>query len=265
MPAEGSEMSETCSTDLVREAAAVWDAARAARPRVHCITNNVAQAFTANLLLAAGMIPSMTHAADEAADFAARADALLINLGTLDPERRAAIPRAWEAARAGGRPVVLDPVFVERSPGRLAFARACLARRPDAVRLNAAEFEALAGGPAGPGAVADCARERGLCLALTGARDTITDGARGLSIDNGDDVMARVTAMGCAASALVAGCIAVARDPVPGAAAGLLAFAVAGEVAGARSRGPGSFPAHFLDELALLTGARIVALARCDA
>ena len=31
---------------------------RERRPRVHCITNAVAQAFTANMLLAAGTVPS---------------------------------------------------------------------------------------------------------------------------------------------------------------------------------------------------------------
>ena len=33
---------------------------RARRPRVHCITNSVAQTFTANVLLAVGCVPSMT-------------------------------------------------------------------------------------------------------------------------------------------------------------------------------------------------------------
>jgi len=34
-------------------------------PRVHCITNNVAQHYTASMLLAAGAVPSMTIAAEE--------------------------------------------------------------------------------------------------------------------------------------------------------------------------------------------------------
>ena len=45
-------------------------------PRVHCITNSVAQAFTANVLLAVGAIPSMTLSPREVSDFSARADAL---------------------------------------------------------------------------------------------------------------------------------------------------------------------------------------------
>src|SRR4030088_1218525 len=96
--------------DLPHIAADVLARIRARRPRVHCITNAVAQNFSANTLLAVGAVPSMTIAADEIADFVARADALLINLGTLDPERRIAIDLALAAA--GERvPWILDPVF----------------------------------------------------------------------------------------------------------------------------------------------------------
>jgi len=40
-------------------------------PRVHCITNSVAQAYTANMLLAAGAVPSMTILPEEIAAFEA--------------------------------------------------------------------------------------------------------------------------------------------------------------------------------------------------
>ena len=74
---------------------------RARHPRVHCVTNAVAQNFTANVLLAAGAIPSMTVAADEIAEFVARADALLVNLGTFDTERRTATEIAIAQAEQG--------------------------------------------------------------------------------------------------------------------------------------------------------------------
>jgi len=70
---------------------------RSRAPRVHCITNSVAQAYTANMLLAAGAIPSMTISPEEIAAFVAGADALLVNLGTFDGERRAAIELALGA------------------------------------------------------------------------------------------------------------------------------------------------------------------------
>src|SRR5580704_2476969 len=103
---------------------------RSRAPRVHCITNSVAQAYTANMLLAAGAVPSMTISPEEIAAFAAGADALLVNLGTFDAERRTAIELALGALGQGGKPWVLDPVFIERSPARAQFAQSLVRRKP---------------------------------------------------------------------------------------------------------------------------------------
>src|SRR4051812_28544773 len=141
MPAEGAEM----RAKLPEFAADILMRLRARSPRVHCITNAVAQTFTANTLLAAGAIPSMTLSPGEIGAFVARADALLVNLGTFDAERRAATAAALEVAAERRIPWVLDPVFVDRSDARAAYAKSLVAQNPDAVRLNGAEFEALSG------------------------------------------------------------------------------------------------------------------------
>src|ERR1700755_2523980 len=88
MPAEGEMRAP--QSDLPVITAEILKRVRARRPRVHCITNAVAQTFTANILLAAGAVPSMTIAQKEVRAFAARADALLVNLGTFDPDRQKA-------------------------------------------------------------------------------------------------------------------------------------------------------------------------------
>ncbi len=235
---------------------------RERRPVVHCITNAVAQRFTANVMLAAGAIPAMTVAREEIAEFVARADALLINLGTLDIGRRTAAEIAIDTARKHGVPWVLDPVFVDRSPPRAAFARSLLAGRPSVVRLNAAEFRTLAGGqPDGEG-LAGFARQHQTVCALTGKIDQVADASRLAAIANGDPLMDRVTAMGCAASALTAACLAVEPDPWLAAIAALTAFGVAGEVAAERSRGPGSFAIEFVDTLYLLDRETLIARAK---
>jgi hydroxyethylthiazole kinase len=250
--------------DLPLIAADILARIRARRPRVHCITNAVAQNFTANMLLAAGAVPSMTIAADEIADFAARADALLVNLGTLDPERRAAIDIAITAV--GERvPWILDPVFVDRSAPRAAFAANLVARRPRAIRLNGAEFLALAGAPPAHDALARYAKDQATVVGLTGDRDLVSDGARTIAIANGDPLMAKVTAMGCAASALVGACLAVEADPWRATAAGLIVIGVAGEVAAKSARGPGTFAAGILDALHGLDEKTIVERARLGA
>src|SRR5689334_10285803 len=126
--------------ELADIAADVLARIRGRVPRVHCITNSVAQQFTANVLLAAGAIPSMTFSADEIGAFVARADALLVNLGTFDAERRDATTTALEVANEEGVPWVLDPVFIDRSEPRAAYAKSLIGQKPGAIRLNAGEF-----------------------------------------------------------------------------------------------------------------------------
>ena len=239
------------SVELPAIAADIVERLRRRAPRVHCVTNSVAQNFTANMLLAAGAVPSMTTAPEEIAAFVRGADALLVNLGTFDAERRAAVEAALAARE--GRPWVLDPVFVDRSPDRAAFARSLLAARPAVVRLNRAELGTLA---AGADARAAAARWTTI-VALSGATDVVTDGVASLSLGNGHALMARVTAMGCAGSALVAACLAVEPDPLTAAASALLLLGIAGEQAAGASRGPGTFATAIIDALDALNGATI--------
>jgi len=237
------------ATELPQIAADILTRLRARAPRVHCITNSVAQSFTANTLLAVGAIPSMTLSADEVGAFVARADALLVNLGTFDAERRDAIAAALEVAGGGRVPWVLDPVFIDRSEPRAAYAKSLLVHKPRAIRLNAPEFAALARAEPDDAVLTRHALDTLAVVALTGAVDRIADGAQFVSIENGHPLMARVTAMGCAASALMTGFLAVESDPFAATAAALLCFGIAGGTAGERAEGPGSFPAALLDAL----------------
>lgn len=231
-------------------------------PRVHCVTNAVAQTFTANVLLAAGAIPSMTISADEIGAFVARADALLINLGTFDAERRDATATALEVASEEGVPWVLDPVFIDRSEPRGAYARTLVTQRPRAIRLNRGEFVALSGMEPEEGALTGYALDTLAVLAMTGTVDRIADGAQEVSINNGHPLMARVTAMGCAASALVGAFVSIEDDTLVATAAAMLAFAVAGEVAGAKASGPGSLAVGILDALYALDADTLAQKAR---
>src|SRR5215212_5732034 len=202
MPAEESEM--TAEAALTQDAAPAessrrdWPALtaellsrlRREGTRVHAITNAAAQVLTANLILAAGGTPSLTIAPEEITAFTSRADALVVNLGTLDGDRRAAIPWGIAAAKAQGKPWVLDPVFVDASPPRLELARLCLAGTPCVLRCNRAEFAALAGEAAAPDSLTRYAAAIGCTVALTGATDWVADGERFVAIANGHPLMA---------------------------------------------------------------------------
>ena len=249
-------------TSVPQAAAALLERLRARSPRVHCITNTVAQNFTANALLAAGCIPSMTLSAEEIGSFVANSDALLVNLGTFDAERREATGIAISAAAERRIAWVLDPVFVDRSPARADFARGLMARKPAAIRLNHAEFKTLAGAEVSAGALMDFARQNRSIVALSGKADLVSDGTGVITIENGHALMSRVTAIGCAGSALLAACLAAGDDAFTASAAAMLMLGVAGELAAETAKGPGSLAAAILDALYALDAPTLIARAR---
>ena len=213
---------------------------RARRPRVHCLMNTVVQKFVADGITAIGAIPSMTSSPDEIVGFVSKADVLVVNLGTLDADRRKVIELAVEVAKEAGKPWVLDPVHSDYSPVRLEFAKTLIARRPTVLRGNSAEM-ALFG-------------DIGETLKIeTGAHDRLTDGARTATVRNGHRWMADVTGTGCLSGGVIAAFLAVEPDAMAAAAAALAATGVAAEQAAEHARGPGSFAVAFLDALSALT------------
>jgi hydroxyethylthiazole kinase len=206
----------------------------------------------------------MTLSVEEIGGFVASAQALLANLGTFDAARREATGLAIEAALHHKLPWVLDPVFIERAPPRTAFARELIGRGPTAVRLNHAEFSALGGGTMTRENAIGYARAKRTIVALSGETDLITDGERVAAVANGHALMAKVTAMGCAGSAVLSACLAVEPDAFRAAVAALAIMGVAGELAGEKSEGPGSFAVAIVDALHNLDGPTLVARAKVD-
>lgn len=229
--------------------AEIADRVRTRRPRIHVLTSPVAQTFTANMLLAIGAEPSMTVSPEEVPAFVAAADGLLINLGMLDRVRRDASLTAIEVAKDAGVPWVLDPVKIEISPPRLDFARRLIELEPALVHANHAEFAGLAGLEADETRIREYAVHTLSTLVVTGEVDVVTDGTRLVRVDNGHPLMDRVTAMGCAATAIATAFRAVEPDPILAATAALVATGVAGEIAAASAAGPGSFAVEIVDAL----------------
>ena len=99
-------------------------------------------------------------------------------------------------------------------------------------------------------------------VAITGAVDYVTDGRRVAAIENGHPLMTRVTGLGCSATAVIGAFLAVERDAFAATVAALAVFGVAGEIAAARSPGPGSLQVALLDALYLLDEATLAARLR---
>ncbi|MCB1475808.1 MAG: hydroxyethylthiazole kinase [Rhodobiaceae bacterium] len=234
----------------VEQAAQTLERLREEAPSVHCLTNTVAQAFTANCCLALGLRPSMTDTANEVAYFVRDARALLINLGTLAPERRETIGIAVDLMRDEQRPWVLDPVFVDVSEPRAAFARELTRLQPAIIRGNANEITALA--PTGDDPVAALAVEAMTTVMCTGAVDRIVAGRTQIEVLNGTPLLAQVTATGCAGAAITAAFAAIEPDMAIASLSSALVMGIAGEMAAREASGPGSFAMHLVDRLSTI-------------
>ncbi|KJL49331.1 Hydroxyethylthiazole kinase [Microbacterium hydrocarbonoxydans] len=270
------------ASDLVEQAASLLAALRAAPPLTHCITNSVVTGFTANVLLAVGTAPAMVDIVGESGVFAGIASGLLVNLGTPTPEQRAASLEAVAGATASGTPWVLDPVAIGALPVRTALAHSLAELRPTAIRGNASEILALAGLSGGgrgvdatdsTDAAIDAARSLavrfGSVVAVSGPVDLITDGERAFRLDNGHELLTRVTGGGCALGAVMAAFLGAARAngnaPLIAVAAASLVYTIAAERAAEVSTGPGGFAVALLDALAAVQPADISSAARVEA
>lgn len=236
---------------------------RRSHPLVHCITNQVAMDWTANLLLAAGASPLMSSAKQETIDLSRSAEALLVNIGTLDDNQLETMLDAVTAYQQQHRPIVLDPVGIGASRYREQSILQILSQcTPTIIRGNASEIAVLAG------ASADCrgvdstidsssvvaaaeqkAKELGCVIAISGAIDYITDGSHTEQINMGSPMMTYVTAMGCGESALMAAMAAIQPDAMRAAVSTFTLMGLSGEEAAKTAQGPGSFRQIFLDEL----------------
>lgn len=204
------------------------------RPRVHALTNPVAQALSANALVAMGAVPSMSAHPADILPLLRSADALLVNLGMLEPAREAAIEVVIGAIDQLDCSIVLDPVMADRVPFRRDLASRFFGYSRLIVKGNEAEMAALA---LPPHAIS----------VTTGLMDRVGEQ---FEIIGGHPLMARFSGSGCLAGAVVAAFSAVEPDPNRASAAALTHLRRAAETAGALAAGPGTFVPLLIDALA---------------
>ena len=252
----------------------LWDdvlAVRERAPLVHSVTNFVVMNFNANVLLALGASPVMAHAEEEVEDMAGIAQALVLNIGTLEPDWIGAMKLAMRKARSRGIPVVLDPV----GAGATAYRNRSLVELievgpPTIVRGNGSEIMSLAGLSAATRGVdsvsssddaVEAARKlavaTGAVVCVSGADDHVVDSrGRWLTLSNGHPWMTRVTGVGCSATAMIGAFAAIQPDAWRATAAAMAYLGVVGEWAAERvlaaGGGAGSYQIALLDGLQLL-------------
>lgn len=236
------------------------------RPLVHCLTNGVVQNFTANVLLAIHASPAMIPAIEEIQDFSRVANALLINVGTIEKHSAQSMFFAAKNANAVGLPWVLDPVAIGILNFRTELVRSLLPFKPTAIRGNPSEILFLSGKEASAQgadsydsslaalpAAEELAREHQTVVAVTGEIDYVTNGEITYAVPGGDLRLTRVTGTGCSLSAMVAAFIGSTHEGnhLEAVATACFMMKKAGEYA-ANAQGMGSFAVALLDALSTI-------------
>ncbi|AEB28769.1 hydroxyethylthiazole kinase [Carnobacterium sp. 17-4] len=191
-------------------------------PLVHCMTNYVVANFTANGLLAVGASPIMADEVNEVTEIVSIAQALLINIGTVNDRTAEAMLLAGGKANELSIPIVLDPVGVGSTSYRKQLVQLLLKNiQFNLIRCNAGELAAIAGEvwqskgvDSGTGEIdiALVAKRIALqyrCLVIvTGKSDFITNGHEGLYVSGGKEIATHITGTGCLLSAICAASLA---------------------------------------------------------
>ncbi len=249
---------------------------REAKPLVHHITNWVTIYDSANVVRAFGALPVMAHAKEEAADMSGIASALVLNIGTLTSDVIESMLIAGRKANDKGIPVVLDAV----GAGATKFRNEQVARLIEGIKIsvikgNAGELASIAGiesevrgvesisaGAAPDKICSKIAKELGCTAVITGRTDVSASRRGAYFIDNGHPMMGAVVGTGCMAASVIGAFCAVEKDYALASANALSCYGIAGELAAAESKGPGSFKANFYDEIAGLDREKVEKMAK---
>ncbi len=243
------------------DAYALLEKIRAQKPVVHHLTNWVTIYDCANVVKVLGGSPVMAHAAEEVAQMAGRAGALVLNIGTLTVEFVEAMKLAARSANARGIPVILDACGTGATALRDQKTLELLKEvKINLLKGNASEIARVSGeevvtrgvdaAPVDrnlPELARNLARERHLTVVITGKVDLVADASRIFRVKNGPPLLAQVVGTGCMATSVIGAFAAVEADLAKAAAAALVCFEVAAEAAAEKAAGPGSFKERLFD------------------
>jgi len=234
-------------------------------PLIHNITNFVVMNSSANILLGLGAAPVMAHCLGEVEEMTSLADALVLNIGTLQDDWIESMICAAKSANSKGIPIILDPVGSGATSLRTQAVKKIMnAAKISVLRGNASEIFSLS---------SDNARTRGVdsslsvtdeiidaaqklatdmdcIIAISGAEDIITDGRGIFRVGNGQPIMTKVTGIGCGLSAVTGAFCAVSEgELLTATAAAFGVYGLCGDLAIKVSDKPGSFFVAFIDTL----------------
>ena len=241
---------------------------QATKPLVVNYANFVTPGFVANGLNALGASPIMTLAAEEAEALIASANALVINLGTVNAQDMPLVRALAQAATDAHKPIILDPVAVGATAVRQAAANELLENFAiTVIRGNAGEIAYLAGidahakgidagdTAATPAELAQrCAEKYGCTVVVSGPVDAIASRHDVATVYNQTPLLPTVVGSGDLVSSVIGAYAGWKASAFEAALIGTITLGVAGELAaaGLKATQAGTFAANLLDTLTAL-------------
>ncbi len=241
---------------------------KTANPMILNIANSVTQSDVANGISAIGGSPLMTNYDKEIASITKMANAVCVNIGTLNQEQNKLSLELLKQAKKYSKPSVLDPVGIGAVPERLSFIKElCEKETPDIIRGNAGEIASLVDiswSAKGIDSIDEdktdsideiaknCAEKYQCVVVVTGATDTIATSDKISHISNGSNMFTVRVGTGDMLSSIIAVFAAVSDGNYYEAAKmACLVFSLSGELVMKETPnvGPSAFSSRLLDQL----------------
>lgn len=284
--------------NLLKEIIILFNKVKEENPLTYCMTNTVTINGCANAILAIGGSPIMTYNKEEIEDIIKISKSLVINIGNPSNEEIESMKLACKYANTHNIPIIFDPVGVGISKLRNDLSLNLIKNyNLTAIRGNMSEIKAIANlinltninnnnnnkkpnlnhENYGKGVdvntkdmvnkdnllenaslVKELAKKLDTIIIASGPIDLISNGKETYSIENGDEMMPKITGSGCMLSSIVGAYITELNTDknIINAITASLHMTLAGEKAGKivknNNLGTGSFNEHLLNNLYLL-------------
>ncbi|OFI06790.1 hydroxyethylthiazole kinase [Clostridium acetireducens DSM 10703] len=245
------------------------------KPLVHHITNYVTINDCANITLALGGSPIMAEEKKEVEEMVSIVSALVLNIGELSERIVESMIIAGKKANELNIPVILDPVAVGATKYRSSVIKKFIKEIKFAViRGNVSEIKAIAGIEGKTRGVDACSedtlsKEENLIkakklaeelskklktvIAITGEVDIISNGDKTYFIENGTELLSKVTGTGCMCTSLIGNYCGANKNYLLGALSGVATMGIAGEIAKEnmlkKDAGIGTFKVELMDAI----------------
>lgn len=254
------------------------DKVKEGNPLVVHYTNEVTINDCANVTLALGASPLMSYSYEEVEEVVSIADAVVINIGTMNSDRLDLFIKAGKAANKFNKPVILDPVGVFATKTRTEFTNKLLNEiKFTVVKGNAAEIKFIGGFDVkGKGVdsfndeediteiVKKAAQKLECVVVATGITDYVSNGEEVIKIENGTSKLKGITGTGCMTGSLIGSYLGISDNSLEAATMGVLSMALAGELADKNNISIGSFKVELMNQIYELNSEKFLAYAKLN-